>query len=106
MSHSSSSTSTRRFDLIIKAYDTMVQSKMNADWPACLVTFMFAQLRGSVLSQSSQMKGEIERIYSIFLTHVVRYPNSKRDKPILIGMADLPVPKRRKKLSILGVYYE
>jgi hypothetical protein len=88
---------------VINAYDDFVQSKRNAGWPADLTTFMFSPLSGSYSSRLNQMKKAIERVYSIFLPRVVRYPNSKRDKPILIGMADFPVPKWKKKSSVVDV---
>jgi hypothetical protein len=94
--------SSKRIELI-NSYDGFVQSKVKADWSPLLATFMFKPLAGSCPSQLSQMKREIERIYSILLTHVVRYPNSKGAKPVLIGMADIPVAKWKKKSSVLDV---
>jgi hypothetical protein len=79
-----------------------VQSKVNAGWSAFLLTLMFSPLSGHYLSKLHQMKGSIERFYSRLLTRLVRYP-SKGELPILIGMADFPVPKRRKKSSVMDV---
>jgi hypothetical protein len=88
---------------LTKEYDDFVQSKIDAGWLPYLITFMFRALSGGCSSKLSQMKREIERFYSIFLTRVVRRPNSKRDKPILIGMADFPVLKWKNKSSISDV---
>jgi hypothetical protein len=112
LSISSTATSTNRFDFdlskterikIIDGYDALVQSRIDAGWFPYLVTFMFAHLRGNPASKLHQMQKEIERVYSIFLTHVVRYPNPNRDKPILIGMPDLPVSKWKKKSSVSDI---
>jgi hypothetical protein len=88
---------------LIKAYDALVQSKIDAGWLAYLTTFTFGPLPGKHSAKLTQMKREIERVYSILLPRVVRYPNSKCDKPVLIGMADLPVPKRKKKSAVVHV---
>jgi hypothetical protein len=87
---------------VTNAYNDFVQSKVNAGWSAFLLTFMFSPLSGNYLSKLHQMKGSIERFYSRLLTRLVRYP-SKGELPILIGMADFPVPKRRKKSSVMDV---
>jgi hypothetical protein len=80
----------------IKAYDQFIQSKIDTGWDPYLITFMFNTLLGNHSSKIRQMKSEIERIYSTFLTRVVRYPHSDRDLPILIAIADIPVRKRKK----------
>lgn len=87
---------------IIEGYNDFVQSKVNAGWSVFLITFMYRPLSGNYLSKLHQMKGSIERLYSRLLTRLVRYP-SKSELPILIGMADFPVPKRRKKSSVMDV---
>jgi hypothetical protein len=96
--------SLKKRNKVINAFDDFVQSKIDADWSAFLTTFMFRPLSGNHFSKFSQMKREIERIYSIFLPRVVRYPNSRRAKlPIMIAMVDLPVFKWNNKSPVVDL---
>jgi hypothetical protein len=81
---------------IVEGYNRLVEEKMKEGWNASLVTFMFGPLFGSHTSIVERMKKSIVELYSRFLTRVVRRPNAKCNKPILICMADRPVPKFRK----------
>ena len=79
----------------------MVTDRMEKGWTCNLVTFLFSQLPGTRLAVISQMKDEVQRVYSTFLTRVHRKPRTASpDKlPVLIGSADLPVYKRDRTLS-------
>ncbi|MGB3490210.1 MAG: hypothetical protein WBA62_19125 [Xanthobacteraceae bacterium] len=84
----------------IEAFDSLVELKLASKWKGVILTVMYEPLPGSHSSKTYQMKKQIEKLYSTFLTRVCRHPRSGCDKPILIGLADLPVNKY-KKISIL-----
>ncbi len=65
-----------------------------------LVTFMFKRLGGGDRPALNKMIDEVERVYSTFITRVVRKPNSvaqKASRPILIAVPDRPVFKNEKQ---------
>jgi hypothetical protein len=83
----------------VDGYSNMVRSYLNDGWQAYFMSFMFKHLRGNSAAILAQMKDELDRVYSIFVTHVVRKPTSSASigrLPILISVPDLPVPKRSK----------
>jgi hypothetical protein len=91
----------RRHDIIV-SYSGMVERYVADGWKPYLLNFMFRSLPGSTPVVVGQMKQAIERVYSTFVTRVVRRPRSSAAKgslPILISCADLPVGKRIKKAS-------
>ena len=88
---------------LVEGFDAFVQKHMDAGWHAYLVTFMFRQLAGGNSAKINQMKRAVEKWYSTFLTRVVRFTKAKCDKPILIGMPDLPVAKSGKKSATMDV---
>lgn len=90
---------------LITGYAEMVADRIADGWQASLLTVKFHPLRGGPRAVLRQMTDEIERVYSTFLTHVVRNPraSSSIDRlPVLIACADLPVAKRDKK-SVMDV---
>lgn len=71
-------------------------------WNPFLMTFMFKPLKGSQQAVIYQMNDEVERVYSTFITRVVRKPNVIFQRyscecPILIAAPDRPVPKHKKQ---------
>jgi hypothetical protein len=71
-------------------------------WNPFLLTFMFKPLKGSQQGILHQMSTEVDRVYSTFVTRVVRKPNSVYQKylntrPLLIAFPDRPVGKHKKQ---------
>ncbi len=67
------------------------------------MTFPFVQFPGPRGAVILAMKDEIQRVYSTFLTRTHRKPRStpSDELPVLIGAADLQVPKRDRRSSPL-----
>ena len=87
---------------IVVGYSRMVERRVADGWKPYLLNFMFRSLPGLTPVVVGQMKQEIERVYSTFVTRVVRRPRSSAANgslPILISCADLPVGKRIKKAA-------
>ena len=85
---------------LISGYTDLVEQRVQDGWQPYLITFMFKRLPGNKSSVIKQMRDEIERVYATLVTRVVRKPRSPKSAdrlPVLIGFADLPVPKREKK---------
>jgi hypothetical protein len=83
---------------IIDGYSQWVQGYMGNGWKAFLVTFMFRPLGGDRPALTKMME-EVDRVYSTFITRVVRNPNSptqKASRPILIAVPDRPVFKHER----------
>ena len=92
---------------LLTGFGEMVCGYVAKGWQPFLITFMFNKLSGPPSAIISQMRNEVERVYSTFLTRVVRDPASPKSVgrlPILISSADLPVRKRsRPKLQEVSV---
>jgi hypothetical protein len=76
-----------------------LQDYLLEGWNAYLLTFTFKPLDGKKDVVLQRMHNEIERVYSMLLTQVVRHPrcaSQKGSRPILIVAPDLPVPKSKK----------
>jgi hypothetical protein len=89
----------QRLKLIIDGYAELIGQRIEAGQIPYFMTFMFARLNGNNAAMIAQMRTEIERVYSTFLTRIVRRPMSPRSTgllPILIGAPDTPVAKRAK----------
>jgi hypothetical protein len=88
---------------LIKSYSQFIgQYTDKYGWKPFLMTFMFKPLKGSQRAIMHQMNDEIDRVYSTFLTRVVRKPNVLFQRylcqcPILIAAPDRPVPKHEKQ---------
>jgi hypothetical protein len=85
---------------LIDGYADLVTSKIDGGWSGSIVTFLFDQLPTS--RPSNLMRDEVHRVYSTFVTRVVRDPTrpSRLDRlPVLIGSLDLPVFKQRRDAS-------
>jgi hypothetical protein len=84
---------------IINAYGLWVTEYLDQGWSGYVITFIFDPLRGSTQGMALQMEKEVERVYAILVTRVVRKPRSdcKRDLiPRWFVCPDYPVPKHRK----------
>ena len=81
----------------------MVVDRINNGWSYHLMTFPFAQLPGPRSAVIQAIKDEIQRVYSTFVTRTNRKPRtaSPDELPVLIGAADLQVPKRDRRSSPL-----
>ena len=88
---------------LITAYSQWVQQYIDKyGWNPFLMTFMFKPLKGNQEAIMQQMNDEVDRVYSTFITRVVRKPNSVYQKylysrPLLIAVPDRPVPKHAKQ---------
>jgi hypothetical protein len=85
----------------IDAYSHWLQRYVDEKgWNPFFITFMYKPLKGHTEAIAHQMKDEVERVYSTFITRVVRNPNSEHQKhlrPILIAVPDRPVAKHGKQ---------
>src|SRR6266404_8718730 len=85
------------------AYSKWIQQYIDKyGWNPFLMTFMFKPLKGNQEAIMQQMNDEVDRVYSTFITRVVRKPNSVYQKylysrPLLIAVPDRPVPKHAKQ---------
>jgi hypothetical protein len=86
---------------LIDAYSQWIQKYVDEKgWNPFLLTFMYKPLRGPTEAIAHQMKDEVDRVYSTFITRVVRNPNSKHQehlRPILVAVPDRPVAKYEKQ---------
>jgi len=88
---------------LVRGYTEMITDRVDEGWTCHLVTFLFSQLPGRQLAVIGQMRDEVQRVYSTFLTRVHREPRRAPadELPILVGMADLRVYKRDRSSSPL-----
>jgi hypothetical protein len=85
---------------IIDGYSQWVEGYMDNGWKGFLVTFMFRPLGGGDRPGLTKMVEEVDRVYSTFITRVVRKPNCPAQKalrPILIAVPDVPVFKHERQ---------
>ena len=85
------------------AWGDYIEAHLDQDWKPFLLTFMFEQLPGSPAAKMAQMTRCIEQAYAIFVTRVVRKPQTAAARgvaPIWLCAPDLPVYKREKKQSL------
>jgi hypothetical protein len=80
----------------VDGFTQLVGDRMKDGWSCHFITFPFAQLPGPRSAVIQAMNGEIQRVYSTFVTRTHRKPRTTptHDLPILIGTADLQVYKR------------
>jgi hypothetical protein len=84
---------------LIEAFVEWMQAYVTAGYKPYFLSFMFKPLPGNITIHLLQMSDEIERLYSIFITHVVRNPTSPSQqllRPLLIAAPDLLAPKHDK----------
>jgi hypothetical protein len=90
-------------NIAVQAYSQWIQRYVDIyGWIPFLMTFMFKPLKGKQEAVMHQMNDEVDRVYSTFLTRVIRKPNSVYQKyfcsrPVLIAVPDRPVPKHKKQ---------
>ena len=84
-------------------YAQLVIARTNDGWSCHLLTFPFIQLPGPRGAVIQAMKGELQRVYSTFVTRTHRKPRStpSDELPVLIGAADLQVYKKDSRSSPL-----
>lgn len=83
---------------MLDAYLEMMQARIAAGFEPYLLTFMFKQVAGSEQAKALQMAREVERIYSLLLTRIVKRPHNTAvsEMPLLVGCLDWPVNKSEK----------
>jgi hypothetical protein len=86
---------------LIDAYSHWLQGYVDEQgWNPFFLTFMYKPLKGHIEAIAHQMKHEVDRVYSTFITRVVRNPHSEHQKqlrPILIAVPDRPAAKYGKQ---------
>jgi hypothetical protein len=83
---------------LIAGYSQLIQERLDHGFHGYFLSFMFKPLSGSSKSRLIKMNDEIQRVYSTFVTRVVRNPRSKPNKaslPFLITVPDRPVNKQK-----------
>jgi hypothetical protein len=92
---------------LIAGYSKLIQERIDHGFDGYFLSFMFKPLSGSRKAGLIKMNDEIQRVYSTFVTRVVRNPRSEANKaslPFLITVPDRPVHKKGKqKLSDLKI---
>jgi hypothetical protein len=90
----------RQHCLIVEAYGTLVQDRIEQGWIAYLLTFMFKPMPGNPTGVLERMQRGVESFYATLVTRVVRHNRSKalqHSLPVLIGAPDVPVFKHAKQ---------
>jgi hypothetical protein len=92
---------------LIAAYSKMIQERIDHGFDGYFLSFMFKPLMGSPKTRLIQMNDEVQRVYSTFVTRVVRNPQSEINKaslPFLITVPDRPMHNgKRQRLSDLNI---
>lgn len=81
---------------LVDGYSQLVTDRVQAGWSCDLVTIIFSRMFGPRASVLSQMRDEVQRVYSTLLTRVHRKPRTAPtdELPVLVGALDLPGFKR------------
>lgn len=85
---------------LIAGYSELIQERIDHGFDGSFLSFMFKPLAGSPKARLIQMNDEVQRVYSTFVTRVVRNPRSETNKaslPFLITVPDRPAYKREKQ---------
>jgi len=92
---------------LIAGYSELIQEHIDHGFDGFFLSFMFKPLPGSPKTWLIQMNDEVQRVYSTFVTRVVRNPRSETNKaslPFLITVPDRQTFKRNKqKISDLNI---
>jgi hypothetical protein len=86
---------------IIAGYNQMVESYERKGWSGTLLTFTYNQMRGTRRTVLAEMQDEVERVYTLLLTRIIRDPRNPENRsilPFLLGVPDYPVHKHQKVL--------
>jgi hypothetical protein len=85
---------------LVSSYYELVARYLSNGYQGHLVTFKFTLLHGNGAAKLRQVQRALEHFFGIFITRVVRKPNSPNwiDKcPVFIGCPDFPVAKHEKQ---------
>jgi hypothetical protein len=85
---------------LIAGYAELIQQRIDEGFSGFLLTFMFKQLAGSPRALLLQTNDDVQRVYSTFVTRVVRNPRSEflKDRlPLLITCQIDPFTRKRSK---------
>jgi hypothetical protein len=92
---------------LIAGYSKLIQERIDHGFDGYFLSFMFKPLAGPPKTRLIQMNDEVQRVYSTFVTRVVRNPRSEVNKaslPFLITVPDRPTFKRNnQKISDLKI---
>lgn len=67
---------------LIAGYSELIRRRIDDGFNSYLLTFMFRSLHGSAKTLLVQMNDEVQRVYSTFVTRVVRNPKSDMQKDL------------------------
>jgi hypothetical protein len=93
----------------IGGFGRLVEDYIRRGYEPYLMSFMFKLAMLENRSKDQQMREEVSRVYSRFLTECLRYPWSKNNlhnRPVLIACPDWPVWKRNKQDQIKALPWE
>jgi hypothetical protein len=85
---------------LIAGYSELIQRRMKDGSNVYFLSLMFKPLAGSPKTLLIKMNDEVQRVFSTFVTRVVRNPKSEAQKaslPFLITVPDRPVSKQNKQ---------
>lgn len=79
-------------------FSEIMDDRANNGCSLDLITILFDEMKGSKSRISDQMRDQISRLYSTFVTRVHRSPTTAPTHrlPLLVGALDLPVYKRNR----------
>lgn len=81
---------------LMAAYGGWMEELESQGFVPYFLSFMFSHIRGSALTVERVMREEVERVYGLSLTHLIRRPHSAAQRDLLprwIGCPDYPVGK-------------
>lgn len=85
---------------IVRGFGQFFVEKAKMGWRPFLMTFQFNQLPGNPGLIIRQMKDHVSKFHGKFVSSIQRFPSTpmgRRNVPILIGCADLPIAKAKKR---------
>lgn len=95
--------SSQRLLSVLDAYGEWVEQLIEEGWYAYYTSVMFNKIAGTAGARKDVMRQELERVYSMFVTRVVRKPTSPGQilyLPRFIGCEDRMVPKKNSKAPL------
>ena len=88
----------RTADQMVDGLADLVRQRVDAGFEPSLLSLMFARLPGSPTAVVGQMRDEVTRVFSTFITRVERNPTRfAAPLPILVAAPDTPVRKRHRQ---------
>ena len=82
---------------VILEYGNFVQSKINEGRTPYLITFMFNNILGGTEPTLNQMEDEVQRVFSTFITRVVRNPGQHCSRGYCQLFLVVPIARFEKK---------